>query len=49
MDRGAWQAAVSGITESDMTEQLTCSHFPTHFISHCTAQTASDFPKTPRR
>ena len=23
MDRGAWQATVCGITESDMTEQLT--------------------------
>ena len=28
MDRGDWQAAVHGITESDMTEQLTLSlHF----------------------
>ena len=27
MDRGVWQAIVHGFTESDMTEQLTLSHF----------------------
>ena len=25
MDRGAWQATIHGVTESDMTEQLTLS------------------------
>ena len=30
MDRGAWQATVRGITESDMTEQLAHEHTHTH-------------------
>ena len=30
LDRGAWQATVHGVTESDMTEQLTLTHF-SHF------------------
>ena len=29
MDRGAWQALVNGVTESDMTEQLSL-----HIMSH---------------
>ena len=28
MDRGAWQAIVHGVTESDMTEQLTLTYLP---------------------
>ena len=32
VDRGAWWAIVHGVTESDMTEQLTHTH--THFCSH---------------
>ena len=27
MDRGAWQAAIHGVTKSDMTEQLMLQHF----------------------
>ena len=31
MDRGAWQAAVRGVTKRvNMTEQLTLSHFSLH-------------------
>ena len=32
MDRGAWQAAIHGITELDMTEQLTLSLFFPHMF-----------------
>ena len=32
MDRGAWQAAIHGITELDMTERLTLSLFSPHMF-----------------
>ena len=33
MDRGAWQATVCGITESDMNERLTFSVFHSSLVS----------------
>ena len=32
MNRGAWHAAVHGVTESDMTEQLKCADKLTHTV-----------------
>ena len=34
MDRGAWQTTVHGITESDMTEQLSTAQHRVIFITH---------------
>ena len=34
MDRGAWRATVHGVTESDMTEQLTHTQQKTHLLEH---------------
>ena len=34
MDRGAWQATVRGVTDIDMTEQLTHTYTHTHTHTH---------------
>ena len=39
MDRGAWQATVHGVTESDITKQLACTH--THSNTHTLKHTHS--------
>ena len=35
MDRGAWQAMVHGVTESDMTERLTLTYSPIYPEIYC--------------
>ena len=43
MDRGAWQATVRGVTDIDMTEQLT--HTYTHTHTHTHTHTIWNFPQ----
>ena len=44
MDRGAWQATVRGVTDIDMTEQLTHTYTHTHTHTH----THTRFGTSPR-